>query len=175
MTILKYYMRLEILLTFLFLGLFIPSCDKQNCEEVICGLNQFCNGGQCFCIDGYEGTDCQELSYLKYNGNYFVTEQCASGSTNGSYNVFIQGDGFEVNKVWFNNFLNLGISVPGYIYTDFNNMGNVIEIDYNQGLLQDVVGRGTFQEQFIPPRIDLEVTFNQGGQFKQCRLTFSKQ
>ncbi|NNC94314.1 MAG: hypothetical protein HKN92_02050 [Chitinophagales bacterium] len=156
-------------------GLFLFSCDNRSCEDVICGINENCNQGTCFCIDGYEGDNCQQLSYEKYVGNYFVNENCSPPSSSGSYNSYISWDGFNLNSLSISNFLGQGITAPAQIFTNPQNKGNLIEISFSQGLLQNVYGIGNYDENFFPPRIEIELEYTQAGQFHQCVVTYIKQ
>lgn len=52
------------------------SCKENKCKHVTCPTNLECSEGACVCPNGYEGTNCDTLSYKKYVGSYLVSESC---------------------------------------------------------------------------------------------------
>lgn len=155
------------------LMLTIASCERRNCDNVVCGGNQLCNSGNCFCADGYEGTNCETQSYLKYLGNYNGTENCYNSSPN-FYNYPINiNQGYYVNQVELTNLFNLGIVASMTIHTDQSNQGNYVEVPYQSQGAVSFSGQGTFDAYNNRLTIDFNYTFN--GQSNQCTHTFYKQ
>jgi hypothetical protein len=153
---------------------YCSGCDQKSCQDVVCGVNQQCSRGQCFCVDGYEGTDCQTFSNQKYIGNYQVNENCFGSSSNFSfYNCSINSDPFYANRININNLFGLGANATALIFTDQSNQGNYIEIpNQSQGALL-FSGSGTFDPLLNQLTLNLNYTFN-GGSY-QCTHTFYKQ
>jgi len=70
-------------------GLFLTSCNQDECKDVVCQNGGTCNedDGSCACPTGYEGDLCQTLSRDKFIGTYSGTEQCSQG--NDAYTITI--------------------------------------------------------------------------------------
>lgn len=49
------------------------SCDTDACKDVDCGVNGTCLEGDCICDDGYEGTNCETESRIKFQGTYLAS------------------------------------------------------------------------------------------------------
>ncbi len=58
----------------LFSGLMLTSCSEDDCKDVVCQNNGVCNGGNCDCPDGYEGTLCENLSSAKFVASWTAAE-----------------------------------------------------------------------------------------------------
>jgi hypothetical protein len=150
----------------------ISSCEKQSCKNVVCPIGQNCNSGQCYCPDGYEGTDCQTMSYTKYlNLNNSAFESCTPSNTpfftssvfilwNGSYAYQIQ-----INGLMGGNCFDIG----AYIRTDNNNKGNIIEIPEQTCGGSSIYGQGTFNE--LNGTLNLQLYYNVNGITYQCTTT----
>lgn len=153
--------------------LFIASCDTKKCTDVVCGYNQICNNGNCFCADGYEGADCNTQSYVKYIGNYNVTENCYTQISNfGNYTCYIT-QGNTLNTIYINNLFGQGVQAGAIIHTDQSNQGNYLEIpQQSQGALT-FSGQGTFNQSLNRMTLQLNYNFNFGSY--QCEHTFYKQ
>ncbi len=113
-------------ISFLFISLVaISSCSRDSCKHVTCPSNLECSHGGCVCPDGYEGTNCDTLSYKKYVGNYQVNESC---NNFGIYNVtlFWQGDTLIPGEIVINPFFQAGplyvniVNIPGSLGLNFN-------------------------------------------------------
>ncbi len=165
-------MKYAISILFLFLSalgiLFWSSCDKTTCENVVCsGNNTYCVSGQCVCVQGYEGPNCDTYSYEKYVGNYQVSENCTTtlnGNQNNQYNMSISL-GFSVDVVVINGFLGLGA-----IEATINN--NDIFISSQQIGATTVQGFG----QYFPNQrqLRLEYSYTQGSQYAECTAILTK-
>ena len=104
----------------------IASCERRTCTDVVCGVNQQCSQGNCYCQDGYEGSNCNTESAQKYVGNYNVSEACYSSTSNFfNYTCYITADPFYINRVQINNLFGQ-TTATGVIHTDQNNLGNYI-------------------------------------------------
>lgn len=57
---------------------FVPACkDADPCKDVDCGTGGECVDGTCFCLDGFEGSDCRtEWSAKFVHPNYDATDVC---------------------------------------------------------------------------------------------------
>lgn len=53
---------------------FACNSDKDNCADVNCGANGFCDNGKCVCDKGFEGTSCATEIRQKYLGSWKVKE-----------------------------------------------------------------------------------------------------
>ena len=149
----------------------VSSCDRKSCTNVVCPAGQACNNGQCFCPDGYEGTDCQTLSYQKYVGLFGnVSESCNPNAPfltntfnitwNGSYNNQIQINGLMGNNCY---------NIIAIIRTDNNNMGNILEIPQQNCGASTISGQGTYDA--VNRRVNLQLYYNDGFSSYQCNTT----
>lgn len=93
------------------------SCKKDPCENTLCFNGGTCNDGNCFCINGYSGSSCQNPpasnlceGVVCYNGGYCIDGDCVcingySGSsceiapeeTDPCENVTCLNDGYCAN------------------------------------------------------------------------------
>lgn len=94
---------LLVLLTGASLG--ISSCflNPDACSEVTCNNGGVCIDGQCECVNGYAGVNCDDEARLKFIGNFtsaisreyytnIITGTCSiSASPNGLLEISIQG------------------------------------------------------------------------------------
>lgn len=157
-------------------GLFmlsIASCDRRNCTDVVCDYGQNCFQGQCYCPDGYEGTDCATQSNAKYIGSWQAYEQCSNGIGNfGQYNCYISpGSSGYAYQLEITNLFGLTYAIAN-IRTNTSNEGNIIEIPYqNQGGIA-LQGEGVFDAYNNRMTIDFSYTFN--GSSYQCTHQFQK-
>ena len=159
-------------ITFLMITL-INCSDRRSCDDVVCGNNQSCINGNCYCLDGYEGPECQTIAAQKYVGNYTVVANCFQGSYIGSPFDFILWDGAYPNRITFGNFMNQG-SVDAFIYTSPSNEGNIIEFAVNRGSFQANVS-GQYLNNTGAGDILLNVQYYLGSQYGECQLTYYKQ
>lgn len=141
----------------------VSSCERKSCTNVVCPVGQACVNGQCVCENGYEGTDCQTLSYLKYTQlNSFTSEQCNDIPPFGpTTSVYITWDGTYAYQIRIHNLM--GGACPGIlanIYTDNNNEGNQIQIPEQSCGASSVSGQGTYDK--VNRRLTLELYYNTG-------------
>lgn len=167
--------RAKILFLFGITVLLFASCERRNCNNVVCPLGQTCVNGICLCQNGYEGTDCQTLSSDKYVGNYIVYESCPNSNTGnpfGQYNTYIGPDPNYPNQIIIYNLLNQG-SAYANIYTDGSNQGNTLIVrTQNLGSIT-IYGEGNYNPSTRQIVITFEYTFN--FTTYQCIHTFYKQ
>ncbi len=161
----------------LFFALTLMSgCDGKSCKDIVCGNNEICANGGCFCNDGYYGQNCDQLTANKFaNQNYYVTESCQSGTGGGSgYYAYIYPGG-SVGTVTIGNFLGQGYEVVAYLKGDANKTGDYLYIPE-----QSYSGSGSVQgEGYYNPatyRISFNLNYTYGlGASNSCTQTFQRQ
>lgn len=151
----------------------ISGCDRASCETVICGINQNCVRGACFCWDGYEGSTCQDFAAQKYVGSYLISANCPVSPYTGPNTTFISWDQSLANRITISNFIGQG-TIDAFIFTDPNNQGNIIEINQSIGGFS-VVGQGNYYDNPFTGNIILEIQYNIGSIYNECQLTFFRQ
>ncbi|MES2622233.1 MAG: hypothetical protein V4615_15390 [Bacteroidota bacterium] len=157
----------KIFFAFIFI-LTVSSCERKNCTNVVCPAGQSCANGQCVCDNGYEGSDCQTLSYLKYTQlNSFTSEQCNTVPPFSTSNVYITWDGTYAYQIRIHNLMGSNcFDVLANIYTDSNNEGNQIQIPEQSCGGSSVSGQGTYDK--VNRRLTLELYYNAGGTPYTC-------
>jgi hypothetical protein len=157
--------------------LFIAGCDSKTCKDTVCGTNQVCNNGVCYCRDGYEGTDCSQLSANKFitkngatNYQWTVSENCQNGGGGSTYNTSFQSTGTSnVSELVFN-FLGQ-YQVTAYVRGAADGSGNTIEIPSQQLAGSGTIyGMGTYDS--YNKRITVNFEYSLYGQNKACTHTF---
>lgn len=163
-------MKNEIFLI-LFLSAII-SCDDKSCDDVVCGVNQNCFKGNCLCINGYEGQDCQDLAADKYIGDFNISQSCSQGS--GTFVTFgsVQTDGSPVNELLFYNFLGLGQTAYAYIGTDQSGNGNYIQFPTQNLGAAEIAGEGYYQDYGGSGRISIDIQLTLNNQLSYCNYTY---
>lgn len=148
----------------------VSSCDRKNCTNVVCPAGQACNNGQCYCPDGYEGSDCQTESFLKYTSiNSFTSESCNTPPPFTTTNVYITA-GSYVNQIHIHNLMGSNcFDVIATIHTDTNNEGNILEITQQNCGASTISGQGTYDK--VNHRINLQLYYNDGFTSYQCNTT----
>ncbi len=101
-------MRTVLLSAFATLSVFstvlFSSCKSEPCDDIICAYGGVCDDGSCKCQAGYEGTHCETLTYTKYEGIWYVTEDGTfSGPTQYSISIVKGG---KMNEIRIKNFYN---------------------------------------------------------------------
>ena len=143
------------------------SCDRNKCENVICGLRQSCVNGICQCAPGYEGDNCETLARDKFLGQYLVSTSCVQGFAPAQYPTQVIEDFNEINKIQITNIVGTGLSAEAYIDRD------LIEIpDQNIGA-GTIFGQGNYDQ--ILQRIIIEYNYSVNGQLSNCTATFFPQ
>jgi hypothetical protein len=153
----------------------ISACERKSCQNVACPVGQNCNNGNCYCIDGYEGTNCNTPSYEKYVDNYRnwnVTESCYSSSPNfPSYTAFFSHNSSNPSELEINNMLGGQCTIYAYIRTDGTNQGNIIEINQQNCGAYTVSGQGIYDPNYRRITFNLTYGYSNGGSY-QCTHTF---
>lgn len=148
------------------------SCDDKSCNDIVCGQNQFCKSGICYCTDGFEGTNCADISSAKYTGDYNISVSCQQGNNYGVSFGSIQTDGSPINELLFFNFLGLGQTAYAYIYTDQSGKGNYLRFpEQNIGSSQ-IVGEGFYEDFNSFGKIRVEIQLTQNNQQSVCTYTY---
>lgn len=87
-----------------FTVVYTTSCNRDKCKTITCANGGVCNGGSCTCPSGYEGTNCEKESRLKFLGNWTVFEK-GSITLAAQYPISIE-PASEVTDVVIKNFYN---------------------------------------------------------------------
>lgn len=167
----------------------ISGCSRDSCKNVSCpavslpgitgGVYEQCYDGQCICPDGYEGTDCQTLSYMKYVGNYSASENCGgnpSGNAPQYYcSIFSASgqNGYGANYIGISSFLGVGT-----VYALIENTGSgvnegcTIYINPIQLANNYISGSyGTYFPNGGSPYIVINLSYSNGSGAFQCQET----
>ena len=83
---------------------YTSSCNRDKCKTITCANGGVCNDGACTCPSGYEGTNCEKESRLKFIGNWTVFEK-GSITLAAQYPISIE-PGAEPSDVVIKNFYN---------------------------------------------------------------------
>ena len=137
---------------------------------MICpGVNSTCVDGNCYCQAGYEGDNCDELSYLKYVGSYNVSENCTTtfgGFVNQFYSTSMSV-GFDIDILTINNFSNRGLPVDVNII----DATYLLIQDQDRGAMQVSGGEGFLQ---FGNQIRFEYNYTVSNNFHSCTAVFTK-
>jgi hypothetical protein len=119
------------------------SCNVDKCKTVSCYNGGYCQLGTCYCVDGYEGPTCQQLSRTKFLGNWMVFEK-GNGSLAAQYPITIDtiGTNFitQVRILNFNDSFQYNDSIKSPVYANINNYNITIPNQQLQGKF--VFGKG---------------------------------
>lgn len=102
-----------------FTGLSISSCENDKCKAIACAYGGVCNGGECTCATGYEGTQCEDVTRDKFTGTWTVTEK--GTLTNPAIYPISISPGEAIQDVTIKNFYNLfpgSVLVNCYVSND---------------------------------------------------------
>ena len=166
--------KIIIILSSIFFATFINSCDDTSCDDVLCGLNQNCISGNCYCADGYEGESCIELAYEKYIRSYNISKSCEQGNGGFGFTTFgnIQADGSPINELLFFNFLGLGQTAYAYIATDQTGKGNYLRFPSQNIGSAEIVGEGFYEDYGTYGRLRLEIQLTTNQSISKCTYTY---
>lgn len=148
---------------------FITSCDDKSCDNVNCTTtNSQCVNGQCQCIQGYEGEFCDELSYMKYEGNYQASSNCRSttqGNVTNPHNPYIYSTGY-IDRIEISGF-------EGQYNVEVYINGNYLTIP-EQSVFGSITITGNGQYFPDSRRIEFDYEILQGSDFRSCSATYIK-
>lgn len=147
----------------------LASCGGNSCAEVICGSRQNCVNGRCYCWDGWEGNNCDDLAADKYVGSWQVTAGCQQGFVPAHISQ-INYDPNREDRIVINNFLNRGLPLTVGIFTDRSNEGNLIQFANQQVGSLTVDGQGFFDP--VNNRISIDIQYSDFGSSGFCTLTY---
>jgi hypothetical protein len=146
----------------------ITSCqDEDLCKGVTCQNGGTCADGDCNCVAGYEGTNCETVSRAKIIASYSVAETCSiTGAAN--YSVAITTSGTDIAKVLITPFA----GYPGLTATATID-GNSLTIPSQTVSGYTFSGTGTVNN--AGASITMNYTITAGGQTESCPGTWTKQ
>ncbi len=100
-----------------FISITYMSCNNDKCKTIVCAYGGVCNEGACICPSGYEGTNCETISNLKFLGAWQVFEK---GSTTNAANYTISiNSTATVTSVSINNVFNyFTLPITAYVSHD---------------------------------------------------------
>jgi len=52
----------------------VSSCNEDKCKAIVCAYGGVCDDGDCTCLQGYEGPQCETVNRNRYLGSWVVTE-----------------------------------------------------------------------------------------------------
>jgi hypothetical protein len=64
-----------------FTAVVYTACKKDHCNNVLCLNGGACDGGNCVCLQGYEGDRCQTLSREKFIFTFNGGDTCSNGDS----------------------------------------------------------------------------------------------
>lgn len=107
--------------------MFFASCSEDKCKNVTCQNAGTCVDGACKCALGYEGTNCETESRVKFTGttstSYTFDDSFNGTTAAGDYNVSFSKDPSDVKKMILTNFGGYGttavvtVTVSGSTFT----------------------------------------------------------
>src|SRR5579872_6337774 len=93
------------------------SCNRDKCKTIVCANGGVCNQGACICPSGYQGTNCETVSRLKFLGNWQVFEK-GSITNAAQYGISIEPSDNITNVVIKNMFNYFQVPISGYVSND---------------------------------------------------------
>lgn len=156
----------NIFFSILFL-LSISACDKNQDCDTACPQNASCFRGSCQCYAGYEGTNCTEYSYKKFEGYYNVYNTCTSSGQ--SYNCSVYWDGSRVDRLTISQLFNDGMSYYVYINQDYI---TAIEPAQQTSYVSIISSDGSYNA--TNKTITIRAQRSLGGQVENCQLSLYK-
>lgn len=156
----------------------VAGCKKKDCSATVCGYNQVCNSGNCYCRDGYEGDSCNILSYPNYVGNYNVSYSC-NGAGSGIYPCYIAHNSSDPSILEVSNFLNY-YTFYAQIKGATDKKGNNVYVSSQtliggNGTTDIIEGTGTLDHLGNgQTRINFQFNYHYNNQDYACTHTFIK-
>ncbi len=100
-------------LLFLFiLSTQITSCTQDKCKGVTCQNGGTCSNGNCNCVTGYEGANCQTKANAKFVGNYTGTSNCDGSVSSETVPIEAGIDAASI-KIYINSVHTLNATING--------------------------------------------------------------
>lgn len=93
------------------------SCENDKCKSIVCAYGGVCTDGQCLCLSGYEGAQCETITRQRYLGSWVVTEN-GSVTEPAQYTVSIE-PGDNISELRIKSLRNLfTTAVSAYVIGD---------------------------------------------------------
>lgn len=147
---------------FLFLALILGSCSDE-CDDVNCQNGGRCDDGDCICLDGFVGNECQSEMRAPFLGAYSVNENCEGGNDTFQMTITTSNTGVR-NIILVFPGLNVAAEVNGASMTIPN---QTINVD-NTAL--SISGTG----QLTGNILTMSYTLGAGGGSTSCSATCTK-
>ncbi len=143
------------------------SCNPDACKDVVCANGGTCTDGSCTCAVGFEGTNCNTRSTVKFAGSYNCSDVCTTGSGTYSSTMALNSDS---SKIIISNPGNLGATTTAYATANVNSL--VIPDQSVTGMsLTTVSGSGTKNGNVISGSYTVKVS---GTVVDVCTFTWTK-
>lgn len=110
----------------------LTSCEQDPCDKLSCKNDGVCTEGYCECPAGYEGTECEILSYTRFVGKY-------AGNTRCNYNDIIfptTADTVEIKLIETPNTISLKMATGNTSVLEFHGRAltpNAVFSSYSNG------------------------------------------
>ena len=75
------------------------SCSKDACKGVTCQNGGTCSGGNCTCVVGYGGTNCEIIYRTTYTNTYQGNGTDNTGGTYTNFRLVLTANGTDVTKM----------------------------------------------------------------------------
>lgn len=76
------------------LFIFNTGCIDDKCGAIVCNNDGVCVDGSCSCLQGYEGEQCNDQWYEKFEGKWNTTETDKHGNILNKYQIEIVSSSF---------------------------------------------------------------------------------
>lgn len=159
-------MPFRLFITFFFISIYLFSCSSSNCSKTCPYANMACYQNNCVCKPGWEGLKCDSITANRYIGLYKVVGSCIT-TDHLCQIIRASASLTDVDRVEITNFLNLGISVFGYIDNTNVSIPNQFQDSYN------ISGDGYYETK--TKNFNFSVQYFDFTNQKTCTLTFIKQ
>lgn len=81
------------------------SCERDKCKQIACAYGGVCTDGECLCVAGYEGPQCETINRTRFLDAWNVTED-GSLTDAAQYNVVVV-PGSNIQEIRIRNFYNI--------------------------------------------------------------------
>jgi len=86
-------MKAFLLLFYCSLLVLVTSCMPDRCGSRLCTNGGVCVDGSCSCLNGYEGTDCDEIWNARFLGGRTSAEQYQGDTVTTRYGIVLVSNG----------------------------------------------------------------------------------